>query len=358
MKTKLVFLNILTLSLAVIAGPPQENKPMAKDPRPPVTKAPDQQPPMGPETVEAITVTNVVPVVNTVLITNQVIVTNTQLITNRAPAPGFNYEQRLYGGIPPLINPDEAQAIANTFRANYAKLGNPRMMIYVNRELVDEDSGMKLAGRTERTVAQRGHVDQDAQASGGTNQSTSGVQLAGQGEKVVADNSYRFGGRDKLPLADQQTVRDIERELGRQLRYCGSTLADQKLATQLMNDQVLKNFAVPTEGQQAIKDREAVAKYADVVVQVLISSKQIVVSDLTGTRNLPMPDMQITAIRVKDSKILGQASAKDVFNRSPQPANVAASYPTEAIVSVTTLALMKDILYGEGIAIAAGPAQQ
>jgi hypothetical protein len=227
------------------------------------------------------------------------------------------------------------------------------MMIYVNRELVDEDSGMKLAGRTERTIAQSGHLDADPQAApGGSTQGTAGVQLAGQGQKVVADNSYRFNSKEKLPLADQQTVRDIERELGRQLRYCGTTLADQKLATQLMKDQTLQHFTVATEGQQTVKDREAIAKYTDVVIQVLISSKQMTLTELAGPRTIPIPDMQITAIRVKDSKIMGQASAKDVFNRSPQPATVAANYPTEAIVSVTTLALMKDILYGEGIPIA------
>ena len=65
-------------------------------------------------------------------------------------APVYVYEQKPLGGQQPLVGPQQAQAIIDRFKAAYPKLGNPRLLIYVNRELVDENSGLKLVARTEK----------------------------------------------------------------------------------------------------------------------------------------------------------------------------------------------------------------
>ena len=51
--------------------------------------------------------------------------------------------------MPMLVSEADAQATVDAFRTNYQKLGSPRMLIYVNRDLVDEQSGLKLSGRSE-----------------------------------------------------------------------------------------------------------------------------------------------------------------------------------------------------------------
>jgi hypothetical protein len=80
----------------------------------------------------------------------------TQALPQAAPAPreNYTYEQRVYGPSDSMIAPDKARAVLDGFRAANEKLGNPRYLIIVNRDLV-EDSGLKLSGRTERTESSR-----------------------------------------------------------------------------------------------------------------------------------------------------------------------------------------------------------
>src|ERR1043165_8708588 len=69
------------------------------------------------------------------------------------PGPGepkvFVYDQKPIAARPPLVAPEQAQAIIDHFRESYAKLGRPRTLIFINRELVDEQSGLKLTHRKE-----------------------------------------------------------------------------------------------------------------------------------------------------------------------------------------------------------------
>src|ERR1700758_4958718 len=70
--------------------------------------------------------------------------------SNASAPPVYVYDQKLYAGRPGLVTPEQAQATITRFKAIYPNLGSPRLLIYVNRELVDEQSGLKLVGRKER----------------------------------------------------------------------------------------------------------------------------------------------------------------------------------------------------------------
>jgi len=74
----------------------------------------------------------------------------------------------------------------------------------------------------------------------------------------------------------------------------------------------------------------------------LVSSRNVTVPDLTGDKTYPVPDIQMTAIRLKDSKILGQSSAAYVIRRAGGAAQVARNYGVEEVTQATTLALMDD----------------
>lgn len=332
MKTTVLFsaLSACGAAASLLAGPPEKPKPIAPVP-PPVSYKVESAP---------------------------------------AVPPSFVYDQKPAGGRPVLIAPEQAQAIVSRFKTNLAKLGSPRIAIYVNRELVDETSGLKLASRTERVQSNSTDVKSDfkadpnapappaaAQVPPGGNVTivgnVSGVprsQVPGSGnvstktEKSSAENTYKHSERSTGTLADKQTVRDVERLFGRPLRLGGAHLADQRIATQLIADGALK--ALSTEGEQARKDREALAKIADVVVEILISSRNIVVSELSGDRTYAVPDIQATAVRLSDSRIMGQATASDIIGKDRYAGNIVRNFDVREISEATALALMEDMMLG------------
>jgi hypothetical protein len=250
------------------------------------------------------------------------------------PATGerktYTYSQQLWTQPVALYSQAQAEAIVDQFRTNYDKLGSPRILIYVNRELVDEQSGMKVSARSERT-----ETTHTAVSSGGSEPTNTDTT------KTTADNTYANHAKPAPTVADKQTVRDVERLMGRPLRAAGATLVDQASAAQLINDRPLN--AINTESEQARKDREAISKVADVVLEVLISSRTVTVTELDGNKTYPVPDILVTAVRLKDSKIIGQATAAEVMNRAGGPAMAARNFTVQDVTEATSLALMDDM---------------
>lgn len=292
-------------------------------------------------------------------------------VTNALPqAPAsretYNYEQRAYGPGGSIVAPDKARAVLDAFRTANDKLGKPRYLIYVNRELV-EDSGLKLSGRTERTESSRTETksafetDPNApkpeahpqtqinvavgggNAGGGADASNPGKgSIDHKNTKVSAENTYTSNGKAAPTLADKQTVREVERLLGRPLRYAGATLADQKTAAALIADRPLDHFTAPTD-EAARKDREALAKVADIVLEALVSSRPATVVNVAGDETINVPDIQLTAIRLSDSAVLGQASSADVLGKDQQAGGLAKKYDIREITEAVALALLEDI---------------
>lgn len=246
----------------------------------------------------------------------------------------FVYDQKLWGPGPQLIAPDEAQVIVDNFRSNYAKLGNPRILIYVNRNLVDDQSGLKLSARTEQVDTTRTVNNPD---------STNADRNVTVTSHSTANNTYSDSGNNSPTptLADRQTVRDVERLMGGPFRAAGAALVDQRVAAQMMGDRTLDSLTL--QNDQARKDREAVNKIADVALEVLITSRQVNVTELAGDRTYTVPDIQVTAIRLSDAKLIGQASAADVINKSGGPGFAARNFGVESITEATALALMEDM---------------
>jgi hypothetical protein len=281
--------------------------------------------------------------------------------TTVQPKETYVYDQRPLPGYPALVTKEQADDAVNRFKEAYAKLGNPRMLIYVNRELVDSESGMRLSSRNEKTQTTRSTVESTvenpAHNSGGSVTINSGGSVTvgghefdhpGKGkttrrtDNINAENRYTTSS-NKPTLADKQTVRDIERLFGRPLRASGATLADQRVATQLIASRPLAEMALNTEGEQARKDREALSKIADVVVEILISSRNITVAEVSGDRTYSAPDIQATAIRLSDSKIIGQSTSRDVVGKDGYSGRLLRSFDVQEIAEATALALMDDI---------------
>lgn len=208
-------------------------------------------------------------------------------------------EPRLYApSRDTLVAKVTADGVIEGFRKSYARDGAPRIVVYVNRALLEP----------------RG----------------SGASTAGD----PASPAPR--------LADRQTVREVERLFGRAFRHAGAQLADQTVAATLLPAEAGAHLT----GDPAARQREALAKVADVAIEILISSRSLVVPGLGGDAQLTVPDIQATAIRLKDAAIVGQAAASDVIGRGAQAGRAVQRFSVQDITEATALALMEDMLTG------------
>ena len=233
-----------------------------------------------------------------------------------APQPG---NQQVYGpSSDTLIARQTAEGILERFHKIYNANTAPRIVIYVNRALIDTSTGLKLTAHTEN------------------------YEKSDTATKTSGRNTYTVKDAPAPTLADQQTVRDIERLFGRALRGAGAMLADQRTAAALLDD----NPGHRLVGDQAAKDREALTGVADIAIEVLISSRNLTVPEVSGDKTYAVPDIQATAIRLKDSAIIGQAAASDVLGKDLQAGRIVRQFDVRDIAEATAFALMEDMLTG------------
>lgn len=228
--------------------------------------------------------------------------------------------QRVYGPSgDTLITRQAADGVFEGFRKVYKTDGAPRIVVYVNRALIDTASGLKLTERMEN------------------------FEKADAALKTSGTNTYKARDAAAPALADQQTVREIERLFGRAFRHAGAQLADQKVAASLLPEEAGAHLT----GDQAAKDRKALADIADIAIEVLISSRNLTVPEVSGDVTVPVPDIQATAIRLKDAAIVGQASASDIIGKGVQAGRAVRQFSVQDITEATAIALMEDMLTGK-----------
>lgn len=227
--------------------------------------------------------------------------------------------QQSYGPVAEALVPQAAaERVLAAYRQSLAAGSAPRIVVYVNRALVDAASGLRLTGHTEQYEKTE------------TTSRTSGT------------NTYRVESAASASLADRQTVRDVERLIGRVFRQAGAQLADQTIAADLLPAEAGTHLVE----DRAARDRAALAKVADVAIEVLIASRPLTVTRVSGDASVPVPDLQLTAIRLQDAAIIGQASAADVIGKGESAARTAARFDVRDITEATALALMEDMLAG------------
>jgi hypothetical protein len=283
----------------------------------------------------------------------------------------YVYDQKPISSRASLVSQEQAREIVERFRTAYDALGKPRMLVFVNRELVDEQAGMVLTGRTERYETTRKERTVDftpapgaaPSASAPTTVAATGSVTIGTGAvddlpggkgggtsettRTSGENTYQVRQAVTPSLTDRQTTRDVERLFGRPLRLAGASLADQRVGAQLIGDKPLNSLTQPASAQ-AQRDREALQKHADVVLEVLVGTRAVTTTGFNGTEVTTIPDIQATAIRLSDARVLGQASSTDVLGQDRSAGAVARRYETREIVEATALALMQDMMLQSG----------
>jgi hypothetical protein len=242
--------------------------------------------------------------------------------------PPAGEDQRVYGPrYTTLVSEEVARILSDKFRAAYGQASSPRMVIFVNRALAPGESGLRLTGRTERVY----ETTTDGQEKGPTRTT-----------ETSGENTYAANEAAKATLADQQTVREVERLFGRVFRNAGARLADPRAATALIGDQP----DVRLGGDEAIRERDALKHVADIAIEVLISSRDLKVVGLSSDATYSVPDIQVTAIRLSDAAIVGQAAASDVLGHGAQAGQVVRQFGVADITEATAFALMEDMLTG------------
>jgi hypothetical protein len=227
--------------------------------------------------------------------------------------------QQSYGPVAEALVPKAAaERVLAAYRQSLAGSAAPRIVVYVNRALVDSTGGLRLTGHTEQ------------------------YEKTDAGTRTTGTNTYRVESGATASLADRQTVREIERLLGRVFRQAGAQLADPALAADLLPSQAGTHLVE----DRAARDREALAKVADVAIEVLLASRPLPVTRLSGDTSVTVPDLQLTAIRLKDAVIIGQAAASDVIGKGESAAQTATRFDVRDITEATALALMEDMLTG------------
>jgi len=195
-----------------------------------------------------------------------------------------------------IYTAEQTKAIVEEFRITYAKLGGPKINVHVNfpRGAVQVPQ-LPLVG-----VGGVPAIDP-----------ATGLPMPADGAPAPAAPIRIF---DTDELSSKQTKREVERLFGRPLRMAGVTLLDADLTN-----------------------------LPEVSFEVLISEREITVNGIKARQSHSVPDIQVTAIRMADGRIIGQATVLDLFPKRPTAARMLQRYDIQQLTEATALALMKDI---------------
>ena len=235
----------------------------------------------------------------------------TQVVPQPAlPKPLFVYEQRPFNAAAKLVTAEQAQAILGQFKAALPKLGGPRFAIQVNRVVLD-DTAAPAPAQTPTA------------------------------KPAPATSAPTPAAPETRPptLTDKLTFREVEKLFGRPLRIAEAALSD--LPESMFTGLEKTSSRNPLDWIKT--DREALSRLADVVIEVLISSRSVSVREISGDRVYIVPDIQATAIRLRDSQIIGQANATDLLARQPNLGAALRANTIQEFTESVALVLMQDI---------------
>jgi len=212
----------------------------------------------------------------------------------------YTYSESPAAPLDVLFTADQAKAILDEFKVAYAKLGAPKIDVRVNLP-----QGAVQVPQV--PIVTGGGVPAIDPATG---LPIPGVGGAAAGGAIPAPT--RIFDTDEL--ATQQTKREVERLFGRPLRMAGVKLVDA--------------------------DR---TNLPEVSFEVLLSERKLDVIGIRGNTTHTVTDIQVTALRVADGSIIGQATVLDLFPQRASAARMLKRYDIRQLTEATALALMKDM---------------
>jgi len=216
-----------------------------------------------------------------------------------ATTPGTKHIYTVSPAVPlqTIYNAEQAKAIVEEFRITYAKLGKPKIDVRVNFP----QGAVQVPQLPTVGVSGVPAIDP-----------ATGLPIPPGRAPAVGGIPARIFDTDEL--SSKQTKREVERLFGRPLRMAGVMLMDADLTN-----------------------------LPEMSFEVLISEREITVNGIKGKQTHSVPDIQVTAIRMTDGRIIGQATVLDLFPRHSTAARMLQRYDIQQLTEATALALMKDI---------------
>jgi len=200
------------------------------------------------------------------------------------PPEIYSFEQKTLMGRKMPMSREQAQSIIDVFKPVYANLENPRFLIYVARDL-------------------------SAPVAGGSD--------------------------------DPEALADVQRLFSRPLQFAGASLTDPNVAAAVLAGKPLEEFTGAQDSPRARRDREALSHIADVVIEVVITSKTVAPPGAPEGQGIVLPEIQSKAVRLSDGRVLGRGYSTMMTNRIP-PAKLA-KYDVRELAEIAALALMEQM---------------
>jgi hypothetical protein len=229
----------------------------------------------------------------------------------------------------PKVNGDmpitDYDGTVEKFKAFYKQMGKPRMLLYVNRNLIKDRGEMVEMASVDTSVKTKGDsVDNGSSqtvqiGSGNTVNNTGSTPTGKGGEKTVtvgtSVRTFEDDNKGVTPVTEIE-VREIEQVFQEAFSEAGGRFVDQKIA-QISNMSFSnpgENFLTAPKTDKERQDVESLRKATDVVIELLARKKPITIPQVSGNDLVVLQlELNATAISMKDGLKLGQVSSNSLF---------------------------------------------
>ena len=215
--------------------------------------------------------------------------------------------------------------VAN-FKNTYKTLGKPRILVYVNRNLIKDRGEMMDIAKVETSVKTKGDPVPTAGninvQIGADNKSTTSntPAVTGKGGEAVADTSLSTRVIDPQnkgvsPISDFE-ARQIEEVFQHPFFDASARFVDQKvaeLATRGFKDADPNFLTAPTTDKER-QEIESLRKSADLVIEILAHKKTVTILQTSGNdQKEERLNLTATVIQLKDGLKIAQVSSDSLF---------------------------------------------
>lgn len=247
--------------------------------------------------------------------------------------------------------------VVDQFCASYAKEQKPRLLLFVNRELLPSQR-LEVSVKTEKSTQVKG--DAVDGASGGTNvqignntQTHGGgivmnpVQTGAGGEKKETTTTYKAGSKPDLgtPALNEFDARQLEETFRRPYFSAGARFVDQRMAASLLKNFGLTGdrFLSPPSTDAERDAQDALKKSADIAIELLARHYDVTFPTPAGDTTVHRLDLVATAYDLKNpGVVIGQISSETLYGFN-QPGGTRRNVTDLEIIDQTALALMQQL---------------
>jgi hypothetical protein len=259
----------------------------------------------------------------------------------------------------------DAAEITAQFRTKYAEAKRPRLVLYINRDLLVERGELVDLVKIERSQQVKGdRVDEAPTANvqiGQNNNTTSGGTLLnptntglGGEKKETAQISVRDQpaiNRGVSAISDYE-AREIEEVFADKFSAAGARWVDQKVATKLLKTfgQVSDRMLTANLSNKEQQELDALKQSADIAIEILARKKRVTIPTPAGDTTEERLELTATAMDLRQpGLILGRVASNSLFGFNQRDGKMkerrAKKVTSAEIIDQVSLALMNRISF-------------